>query len=306
MKVLLTLVIMMLISGCKVSYQKSHVTEGDIATGMGITLNAKVCLESAFDNDVAGVEMITTLYLPETTPYFISPWWHSSYNDYSITSDMIDPDGIIATTIDRVFVDWVLVQIYKDINGVMTFMDSQSGLIHFNGTIYDTSGYPGIVFPDLAAGNYYVNIVHRNHLSIGSDEPVAITSSFEASTYNIDFTKLDTTYLDPNPLDADDPFVALGTFGGGNETKCMKAGDLNGDRAIDALDEAVIWNNILELVDVPAVDTAVLGYRNSDVNFDGKSQNVIPDVIPMLFTPSPDLSLIQGNNPSVGSLHGYP
>ena len=303
MKPVLTLVIlMMIISGCKVSYQKSYVTEGNSTTSAGITLNAKVCLESAFDNDVAGVEMITDLnvldLIPTETPYGMSPWFHSSYNDYTLEADILDPD-LNPGTADEIFVDWVLVEVYKDINGTMTFMDAQSGLIHFNGTIYDSSGYQGIVFPELEAGNYYVNIKHRNHLPIGSENPIALSDSFDSNTYNIDFTSAaaGNEYLDEGTL-IPVPFVIPGA-----SAKCMRAGNINGDLNIDAADETDFATSIAAVVSGPLDNTALLGYLNTDVNFDGVSQRYTdhPGV-----TESDDLVQIQLNNiiPTAGSIHG--
>jgi hypothetical protein len=303
MKALLLIVIaMMTISGCKVSYQKSHVTEGDIVTSAGITLNAKVCLEGAFDNNTLGLEMVSTLnvidLIPTETPYFIFPWWHTSFNDYSLSDYpiILDPDLDPLTTFDRVYVDWVLVQVFKDINGTMTFMDSQSGILHYDGTIYDSSGLPGIVFPELAAGNYYINIIHRNHLSIASENSVALNSDFDQNVYNIDFTLAGTPYLDEGSL-IPPPFIMKDVT-----TKCLKAGDLDGNLKIEAADQTVMSNNIAAVVAVPRGDTAILGYMNSDLNFDGQTQMYIDH--PGTDQTLTDLEFIT-DNIGDGALHGY-
>jgi hypothetical protein len=299
MKALLTLIsLLMMTAGCKISYKKTHLTEGSSVAQSGIYINTKVCLQAVFDNDVAGVEMLTTLnnqdIIPRVTPFeMAAPWYHFSANDMSLTPDILDPDLNPLTTTDRIFVDWVLVEVYQDINGVMTYMDGQSGLIHFNGTIYDTSGFQGILFPELTAGDYYVNIIHRNHLSIGSAATVALNSDFEASTYNIDFTNSATAYLDEGTLS---PFVSLGL----NSTKCMKAGDLNGDLAIDVSDETAISTNIAEVVASPPNNISIIGYLNSDVDFDGEAQ-MFTDALGTI--PSGDLSLIQTHSGTYGSIH---
>lgn len=300
MKVLLILVtLLMSISSCKVSYQKSYVTESDSIASTGITLNTKVCLQSAFNNDVLGVEMNTDLnvldIIPTTSPYGMAPWYHYSFNDFTLEADILDPDGNPVTTADRVFVDWVLVEVYKDINGTMTYQDGQSALVHYDGTIYDTSGYQGIVFPELSAGNYYVNIIHRNHLSVGSENAVALSTAYEASTYNIDFTDFNTEYLDEATL-VPSPFVIMGV----NQTKCLLAGDLDGSRTIDVADETYIQDRIDEVVVTPAVDTAIFGYLNSDVNFDGQTQMYDNMAAPYL-----DLTPVQTNTGTSTSLHGF-
>lgn len=302
MKALTTIVgLLIMVSGCKISYKKTHLTEGSTVAQSGIYINTKVCLESAFDNDLAGVEMSTALnildIIPRVTPFeSTAPWYHYSANDMSLSPDILDPDLNPLTTADRIFVDWVLVEVYQDIDGVMTYRDGQSALIHFNGTIYDTSGFQGILFPELTAGNYYVNIIHRNHLSIGSAATVALNSDFEASTYNIDFTNSATAYLDEVALT---PYVSMGL----NSTKCLKAGDLNGDLLIDVSDEAEISSNIADVVSTPPDDIAILGYLNSDVNFDGLSQMYTNHPAAPLVDQSADLLLIQSNTGSAGSIH---
>jgi hypothetical protein len=297
MKALLILIsLLMMTSGCKISYKKTHLTEGSSVAQSGVYINTKVCLQAAFDNDAAGVEMLTTLnnqnIIPRVTPFeMAAPWYHFSANDMSLTPDILDPD--LDPLTPGIFVDWVLVEVYQDINGVMTYMDGQSGLIHFNGTIYDTSGFQGILFPELSAGNYYVNIIHRNHLSVGSAATVALSSSFEASTYNIDFTNSATPYLDEVTLS---PYVTLGV----NSTKCLKAGDLNGDLAIDVSDETAISTNIAEVVASPPNNISILGYLNSDVDFDGQAQ-MYTDAGGTI--PSGDLSLVQTHSGTYGSIH---
>ncbi len=64
-------------------------------------------------------------------------------------------------------------------NEVKKFIDSQSALIHFDGTIYDTSGLQGILFSGLSDGKYFVNIIHRNHLAVGSAVSIPLSSSFD-------------------------------------------------------------------------------------------------------------------------------
>ena len=301
MKVLfLALVILMPIDGCKFSYQKTHLAEVK-AVSPGVYLNTKICLESAFSNDTSGLEMSTTLneqnLIPSVTPFQAAPpWYHYSPNNLSLTPDILDPDGSPVTVTDRIFVDWVLVEIFQEVNGVKKFIDSQSALIHFDGTIYDTSGLQGILFPELSDGKYFVNIIHRNHLAVGSAEPISLTSTFEGSNYDIDFTSESTEYLDESTLPIQ-PFVVKGTA-----TKCLLAGDLNGSLSIDSLDAAEITTNISYVVVSPLPDVTVLGYLNSDLSFDGKSQKKFTDSFGALSSAA-DLSMIESNDGVQGSIH---
>jgi hypothetical protein len=298
MKVLfLALVILMPISGCKFSYQKTHLAEVK-PVSPGVYLNTKICLESAFIDDTSGLEMSTKLneenLIPNVTPFEAAPpWYHYSPNNLSLTPDILDPD-LSPLSNDQIFVDWVLVEIFQEVNGVKKFIDSQSGLIHFDGTIYDTSGFQGILFPGLSDGQYFINIIHRNHLAVGSEESIPLSSTFEGNTYNIDFTSQTTQYLDESTL-AQQPFSIRGTA-----TKCLLAGDLNGSLSIDALDAAEITTNISYVVAAPAADVAIIGYLNSDLSFNGQSQMYTDLAGSSLAS---DSQIIQINNGAQGSIH---
>jgi hypothetical protein len=299
MRVLILATLLLLpLYGCKLSYQKTHLADVK-AVSPGVYLNSKLCLESAFVSDASGLEMSTVLneqnLIPRVTPFVAAPpWYHYSSNDLSLTPDILDPDGSPISVSDRIFVDWVLVEIFQEVNGVKTFIDSQSGLIHFDGTIYDTSGFQGILFPGLSDGKYFINIIHRNHLAVGSEESIALSSSFDGNIYNIDFTSSSTEYLDESTL-LTPPFITKGAG-----TKCLLAGDLNGSLSINSADEAEISTNISYVVASPAPNVAILGYLNSDLSFNGESQ---------MFTDlggassAPDLQIIQSHDGAQGSIH---
>jgi hypothetical protein len=256
--IFLTLFLFCLLAGCKQSYKKmgEPLTTEPNNTSKGITLNAKVCLEGAFIETPSMMrpKINEDLLLPRISPYTgLLPWNHQSPNDL-----------VLPTSIYNLYslVDWVIVQVYQDVNGVKTFKDSQSGFISKNGKIFDSSGLQGIVFPDLQSGEYYVNIIHRNHLAIGSLDAVSIDASFSPEIYNIDFTSLTTDYLGSNN------FVELGT----SPVKCMLAGDIDGDLDIDTDDETAFQNSIKEVVTNPAPDTQIIGYNRADLNLDGQAR----------------------------------
>ena len=213
-------------SGCKISYKKSNLAEASSVASTGVYLNTKVCLEGAYVSE-APLVMSTTLnsldMIPTVTPYqSTAPWYHYSFNDLTLTPEILALG---------VFVDWVLVEVYQDVNGTMTYKDGQSALIHENGTLYDSSGFQGILFPSLTKGNYYINIIHRNHLSIGSNSYVYLSEAFDDATYNIDFTLIPptTVYL-----------TGSASTTKGAATQCLMVGDLDGNLLVDAADEAEI------------------------------------------------------------------
>lgn len=277
----------LMVSSCKVSYKKTHLAKG-AATASGIYLNTKVCLESAYVSN-SPLTQTTSLnasnYLPVSTPYGADePYYHYSLNDLMLTPDITNLG---------VFVDWVVIEVYQYENGSYFYRDGQSAIIHENGTIYDTGGFQGIYFPDLQPGSYYINVLHRNHLSIGSGSAVTLSSTFNASNYDIDFTNPATLYLDDATLT---PY----TLKDAGNVKCLKAGDLNFDLVIDATDEAEITSDITNVVASPPNDIAILGYRDSDLDLDGQSQKYTDGAGTI---PAPDLQLIINNSGSSGSIY---
>ncbi|MBA2404103.1 MAG: hypothetical protein H0V66_04975 [Bdellovibrionales bacterium] len=215
------LTLSLVLSGCEVSYKKSHIEGANVVT-LGIFLNAKVCLEGAYSSD-SPLTMTTNLnslnLLPISTPYLSSaPWYHLSSHDQVLSPDVLALGF---------FVDWVVVEVFQYEGGSYVLKDSQSALLKSDGTLYDTLGYPGLSFPSLLAGNYYINILSRNHLSVASANPVSLSGSFDETIYNIDFTSQLTSYLDEGTLAPHTlPATTTGT------AKCLLAGDTNGDLMI--------------------------------------------------------------------------
>lgn len=69
-------------------------------------------------------------------------------------------------------VDWVVVQIRSAINST-TILGEQTGLLRSDGVVVDKDGSSPLSF-DLAPGNYYVAIKHRNHLSVMTGTAIAL------------------------------------------------------------------------------------------------------------------------------------
>jgi hypothetical protein len=54
---------------------------------------------------------------------------------------------------------------------------TRSALLQRDGDIVDVDGSSAVAFNSLAAGNYLVAVVHRNHLSAVTAQPVSIGSN---------------------------------------------------------------------------------------------------------------------------------
>lgn len=68
--------------------------------------------------------------------------------------------------------DWVLVELKSDPD---TTAAARAALLQPDGTLVDTNGNHPIQFPNVAEGDYYICITHRNHGSVMTSEAVNLT-----------------------------------------------------------------------------------------------------------------------------------
>jgi uncharacterized protein (TIGR02145 family) len=200
-------------------------------------LNLKVYLEGPFLNN----EMLSTLntsgYIPTIQPYNIPPWnyWGNESVDVIPNSDIID---------------WVLVEILrKEISGEDTsyFLEKRrAGFLLKNGMIKDTDGLSMLMIHGLELTDFYVRIIHRNHISITSSVTLIMTDDI----YNYDFT------LNQNQVFGG--LCALKEFTPNHWG--MIGGDGNGNNQIENKDKDDIW----------FIHDGFNGYSNSDYNMDGQ------------------------------------
>jgi hypothetical protein len=197
-----------------------------------ITANLKAFLQGPFTTP--GDSMRTSLlqqgYVPLKQPYSGSPWNYSGTD--SVTSV---PSGVV---------DWVLVELRTPDSSAASKVATRAAFIKRDGSIVDLDGVSPVAFVNLAAGNYYVVVRHRNHLAIMSASAVALSAS--SSLYN--FMTSQSQAYGTNPMKQ----LGTGIFG-------MIGGDGNGDGGVDAIDRNAVWR--------PGNGTA--GYLQADFNLDG-------------------------------------
>ena len=243
--------------GCKVSYDKNITPAGNEYPG--VYLNAKVCLEGA-----GTFPMSTALKnhntLPVVTPYTLAnPWLHYSIEDIALSP---------VTYASFPWVDWVLVEIYKIEFGSYLKVDGQSALLHKDGSLYSllpeygflnpSTATQSLYFANLVPGNYYINIKHRNHLAIGTQNAVSLSiqnySEIDPLVFDVDFT-------DPQT-------VLTGNASSSGGIQCLAAGDVNNDNLIDSNDLAAINTQVKAIFTAAPDGTTLNGYFAGDVNLD--------------------------------------
>ena len=121
-----------------------------------VYVDLRVFLEGAYDSQ----NMNSNITIPSAQPFNTAPW------NYSET---------ITANIGNDIVDWVLVELRTGASPATatTIIKQKAGLLKNDGTIVDADGFTNLNF-DVAAGDYYIVIYHRNHLPIMSPTTITI------------------------------------------------------------------------------------------------------------------------------------
>jgi len=221
-----------------------------------LVVNVKTFLEGPYQNNSMRTTMRDNGGLPLSQPYDISPWNYSG--------------GESVSSIPADVVDWVLVGLRS--------AETESDIVHraafikSDGSIVDTSGSGGVEFEELAYGDYFVVIYHRNHLSIMSNSALLLSET--SALY--DFSTASAQAYGSNSMAEVETGVYAMICGDGNADGVVddsdkllwrsengtawaysKGGDFNLDGGIDVLDLNFFWraNNGL-LSGVPGVAAA--------------------------------------------------
>jgi len=76
--------------------------------------------------------------------------------------------------------DWILVELRST---ETTITERRAAFLKNDGTLVDLDGVSNIKFSSITEGDYYVVIIHRNHLSVMTATPVTI--SFNPTLYDM-------------------------------------------------------------------------------------------------------------------------
>jgi hypothetical protein len=196
-------------------------------SGPPLQLSAKVALGGSMTTGAPDMYTLINNLLPEDQPYWASPANYPGPEHVPVF-----PENIV---------DWVLIELRDVIT--MEPIGKRSALVTETGDIVDLDGVSPVMFtatPD----QYYVVVLHRNHLDILSDGPVDMTSSFG----NLDFTLGNTGMIEVGP----------GMW-------AMIKGDVNSDGLVNNTDLVLL------------APKAAIGYSGQylefDVNMDGLVNN---------------------------------
>jgi hypothetical protein len=184
----------------------------------------RLYLQGFFD----GSDMIDGLTVPANPPYSEDP------NRLQHTVNPIPPD----------ITDWVLVQLKGSADGPV--VSTVSALLRKDGYLVSDDGSEEVVrFDNLSDGDYYIQIKHRNHLSVISSQAWNLTD--DAVTF-CDLTQ-------ENAIAGDGSSVQLSSG-----ARALVAGDIDQDDQVTSADY-VLWYNDQQ--------NSVSGYVDTDLDGDG-------------------------------------
>jgi len=201
-----------------------------------VTVDLRVFLEGPFEIIGMNSDLNVAGYIPLQQPFNTVPWNYDGNEEVGAI-----PNADIT--------DWVLVEILQEeiIGGEIVY-SVQSRKVAFilnNGALKDLDGTSLLLFPGINLADFFVRILHRNHVPVVS----AVTLTEVAGIYSYDFT-----------TGADQ---AMGDFDSQNELAPgiwgMIAGDGNADFQIDNEDKDDTWVS----------QEGFMGYQSADYNMDG-------------------------------------
>ncbi len=221
----------------------TRVQSGDFAIGSSylypFAFKGKAILEGAWRNGIMANDLQAKNSLPNTPPDIFP------YNR--------DPDRgkIFVSQFPDSIVDWIVIEFRRTLTDPKPIV--YTGFLTSDGRIIGRNGeYPltdtQIKF-DTQAAAYYIAILHRNHLSVVTEEKVNLKRGSFVAT--IDFTKPELVMGRENALKPLAKTPSGLVFG-------LPAGDVNADGVIDLFDQINIWT-----------ERDFEGYLIWDTNLDG-------------------------------------
>lgn len=216
----------------------------------GLRLGMRIMLEGPFV--AATGSMRTTLrengLLPLTEPYTQAGYAHHGGGGGETTSA-----AQLAITGSNAIVDWVVLEVRSAVSPA-TVVATRSALLRASGVVVDVDGSTTVSFPHLAWGNYHVAVRHRNHLGVITAMPHVLGG--------VDWSR--------NVMNGSLPLMgsttAIKNIGG---TRCLWAGDVNGDGQLKYTGAGNDRDPILSRVGGAMPTTSITGYHREDVNLDG-------------------------------------
>lgn len=221
----------------------------------GPRVAAKVFLQGTYNMTIGKMDdhLRSLSLIPLREPYTDLGYTQVTGGGEEISEDILDKKG------DNSIVDWVFVQL-RDKNDPTIVLGTRCALVQRDGDVVDVDGESAINFRGLVDDDYYVAVLHRNHLGVCAGAPVSLSNT----PAEINFTSPATSTYGAN--------AQVNAFG----TMLMWGGDANFDGKIVYAGVDTDANDIsadVLLNPFNSQNSALFlseGYLAVDLNMDGK------------------------------------
>jgi len=222
-----------------------------ITSSAVVTVSVRALLQGAY-NTADGL-MTDSLraggLLPPAEPYTAMGFVAVNHTvQETAVASLFDRSGNTAIT------DWVWLELRSNSNPAQVIA-TRCALLRRDGWVKDMDGLSPVSFGNVAGGNYYIAIRHRNHLGVMTAGAVALSAG---NTTPVDFT---------NPATVTYGAAALKNSNG---VMVMWAGDVNKDGKIKYNGASNDKDAILSRVGSGNPNNIIYGYERADLNLDGK------------------------------------
>ena len=251
-----------------------------------LSVSLKAYLHGAYNRETS--QMRTALRarsdFPLTQPYNVEPWL------YNGTETVV--------TVPENIVDWVLVRLRMGDpeNPPMTIEATRAAFIRADGMVVDLDGVSPVEFLNQNAGDYYIELIHRNHLSAMTANPVTLGAGMPF----YDFTLTPTSAYGHDLMDLGTGITKqAGPF-------ALYGGDLRGDGVDYTLpDNQVNFSGpeqdklgILNALGLLNLSSGLALYHPADLNMDGEIQYVGSAPDPQIIMETLGLGNLSGSKTS--------
>lgn len=208
-------------------------------------LSIKVFLQGPFNGTNMHDSLRYNNLIPLSDPYPSLGYVHVSSSPQTTTS------GVLSNTGNTSVVDWIVVELRSSASP-STRLYTKSGLVRRDGTVTNADGSSPFII-SAPSGNYYISIIHRNHLGIMTHDALPISSS----QTSIDFT------LTSTPTWGTSGRAQVGS------TMMLWSGNVNSDGELKYIGSNNDRDYILLAIGGSTPTDVITGYLREDVNMDG-------------------------------------
>ena len=225
---------------------------GDVCDACAPVVRPKLMLEGPYDTSTGLMSdaLRSGGLVPLTEPYTAAGYVHVAGNGgATITSAVLNTTGANA------IVDWVVVELRSASNSSAR-VATRAALLQRDGDVVGVDGTSGVGF-NVACGNYYVAVRHRNHLGVMTSTSLSLSTT--ATT--VDFSSAATSTFGTN---------ARKGITGTVPTQALWAGDATFNGQVRYTGSGNDRDPILVKVGSTTPNNSVSGYWREDVNMNGQ------------------------------------